>query len=409
MIFLIVEGDADLVAGPPPRPPRRPGRRQIRGNTPLEIGWTVGAALILVVLTVVTFVYLDDIENPPASGPNGLQAVAGAASPRSTSPRRPRPAARTCTINVNGQQYIWRYDYPGEQQLFSYHEMVVPVDTTVVLEITASDVIHSWWIPKLGGKADAVPGHVNETWFKIPADQAGTYFAGQCAELCGADHADMRAAVKAVTPDEYEAWAAATARATSRPPARRSPSSARRARRRGQPTDGSRDRHTPGRSPAPEVVLHGLRREQRGWLRWLTTTDHKKIGILYLFATFLFFILGGVEALIMRLQLAQPNNTLVTPETYNGLVTMHGTTMIFLFVVPVLAGFGNYLVPLMIGARDMAFPRLNALSFWLLLFGGIAFYTSVFFEPPQAGWTMYPPLSDDAFSPAAAASTPGSS
>ena len=76
---------------------------------------------------------------------------------------------------------------------------------------------------------------------------------------------------------------------------------------------------------------------------------------------------------------------------------MHGTTMVFLFLVPVLAGFGNYFVPLMIGARDMAFPRLNALSFWLLLFGGIAFYTSVFFEPPQAGWTMYPPLSDDAF------------
>jgi cytochrome c oxidase subunit I len=149
----------------------------------------------------------------------------------------------------------------------------------------------------------------------------------------------------------------------------------------------------------PEIVMHGLKPEPRGWLGWLTTTDHKKIGILYLFATFLFFILGGVEALIMRLQLAQPSGTLVNPETYNGLVTVHGTTMVFLFLVPVLAGFGNYFVPLMIGARDMAFPRLNALSFWLLLFGGVAFYASVFFEPPQAGWTMYPPLSDDAFSP----------
>jgi cytochrome c oxidase subunit I len=153
------------------------------------------------------------------------------------------------------------------------------------------------------------------------------------------------------------------------------------------------------RIPRPEVALHGLQSPPRGWLAWLTTTDHKRIGILYLFATFLFFILGGVEALIMRLQLAQPDGTLVNPETYNGLVTIHGTTMIFLFIVPVLAGFGNYLVPLMIGARDMAFPRLNALSFWLLLFGGLAFYASIFFEPPQAGWTMYPPLSDDAFSP----------
>jgi heme/copper-type cytochrome/quinol oxidase subunit 1 len=153
------------------------------------------------------------------------------------------------------------------------------------------------------------------------------------------------------------------------------------------------------RIPRPEVVLRGLRTPPRGWLGWLATTDHKKIGILYLFATFLFFILGGVEALVMRLQLAQPDNTLVDPETYNGLVTMHGTTMVFLFLVPVFAGFGNYLVPLMIGARDMAFPRLNALSFWLLLAGGVAFYTSLFFEPPQAGWTSYPPLSDDAFSP----------
>jgi len=149
----------------------------------------------------------------------------------------------------------------------------------------------------------------------------------------------------------------------------------------------------------PEIVMHGLKERPRGWLEWLTTTDHKQIGILYLFTTFLFFIIGGVEALLMRLQLAAPNNTLVQPEAYNGLVTMHGTTMIFLFIVPVLAGFANYMVPLMIGARDMAFPRLNALSFWLLLFGGIAFYAAVFFEPPQTGWTFYAPLSDDAYSP----------
>jgi cytochrome c oxidase subunit I len=149
----------------------------------------------------------------------------------------------------------------------------------------------------------------------------------------------------------------------------------------------------------PEVVMHGLRERPRGWLEWLTTTDHKKIGIMYLVATFVFFVIGGVEALVMRLQLAQPSGTLVSPEAYNGLVTVHGTTMVFLFMVPVLAGFGNYLVPLMIGARDMAFPRLNALSFWLLLFGGIAFYCSFFWEPPQAGWTMYPPLSDDVYSP----------
>jgi cytochrome c oxidase subunit I len=151
--------------------------------------------------------------------------------------------------------------------------------------------------------------------------------------------------------------------------------------------------------PRPEILVHGPDVPQTGWLSWLTTTDHKRIGLLYLYATFLFFIIGGVEALLMRLQLGQADNTLIDSATYNGLVTMHGTTMIFLFVVPVLAGFANYLVPLMIGARDMAFPRLNALSFWLLLFGGIAFYVSVFFQPPENGWTFYAPLSDDAFSP----------
>jgi heme/copper-type cytochrome/quinol oxidase subunit 1 len=99
----------------------------------------------------------------------------------------------------------------------------------------------------------------------------------------------------------------------------------------------------------------------------------------------------------MRLQLSGSDNTILGPRVYNELVTMHGSTMVFLFVVPVLAGFGNYMVPLMIGARDMAFPRLNALSFWLLIFGGIAFYMSIFFTPPSGGWTMYAPLSDNAY------------
>ncbi len=115
--------------------------------------------------------------------------------------------------------------------------------------------------------------------------------------------------------------------------------------------------------------------------------------------TFGFFILGGVEALMMRLQLAQADNTLLDPQTYNQLFTMHGTTMIFLFVVPMMAGFGNYFVPLMIGARDMAFPKLNALSFWLLVAGGLIFYGSIFFSPPECGWTCYSPLSSKDYLP----------
>jgi len=178
---------------------------QIRGNTPLEIGWTLGAASILVILTVVTFLYLDDIESPPASGPNGLSA-AQAQFASVDQPEPPKDGGPVLRIHVNGQQYIWRYDYPGKEQLFSYSQMVVPTDTTVVLKIESSDVIHSWWIPKFGPKADAVPGHVNETWFKVPAGREGVY-RGNCAELCGLNHADMRAWVRAVTPDEFEQWA----------------------------------------------------------------------------------------------------------------------------------------------------------------------------------------------------------
>ena len=207
-IFLLVEGT--LLWALIRHRARRDGREaaQIRGNTPLEVGWTLGAALILVVLTVVTFVYLPDIENPPASGPNGLRADQ-AQFASIDQPDPPTSGGPILRVGVNGQQYLWRYDYSGGDQLFSYYEMVVPTDTTVVLEITGSDVIHSWWIPKLGGKVDGVPGHVAETWFKIPAGKEGIY-TGQCAELCGSGHADMRARVRAVTPDEFEAWAEET-------------------------------------------------------------------------------------------------------------------------------------------------------------------------------------------------------
>src|SRR4029079_13868206 len=149
--------------------------------------------------------------------------------------------------------------------------------------------------------------------------------------------------------------------------------------------------------PRPQVTARAIERQRTGWTSWVTTVDHKRIGILYLYTTFVFFILGGVEALLLRIQLGAPDNTFVTPQIYNELFTMHGTTMIFLFVIPVMAGFANYVLPLMIGARDMAFPRINALSYWMLLFGGIVLYASLFFSPPEAGWTGYPPLSDDVY------------
>jgi cytochrome c oxidase subunit I len=134
---------------------------------------------------------------------------------------------------------------------------------------------------------------------------------------------------------------------------------------------------------------------------WLTTVDHKRIGILYIVTAFFFFFAAGVMALLMRLQLAQAGNDIVTENDYNQLFTIHGTAMIFLFVVPILAGFGNYLVPLMIGARDMAFPRLNAMSYWLFLLGGLVILGSFLADGGAAnsGWTAYTPLSTEEFSP----------
>ncbi len=111
---------------------------------------------------------------------------------------------------------------------------------------------------------------------------------------------------------------------------------------------------------------------------WVTTVDHKKIGLMYIGYALIFLVIAGVEALIMRLQLAVPNNTAVSPQVFNRLFTMHGTTMVFFVGMPILFGFGNYLVPLMIGARDMAFPRLNAFSFWISAFGGVAALLQLF-------------------------------
>jgi cytochrome c oxidase subunit II len=164
---------------------------RIHGNTRLEIAWTVGAALILVVLTVITFIKLGAITNPAPAAP---AAAAGGESPVSASALR---------IEVRGQQYVWSFRYPGG--VVAYEEMVVPTGTTVRLAIVSKDVAHSWWIPRLGGKADAIPGYTNHTWFRI--SRAGV-FRGQCAELCGRNHADMTAHVRAVSPTRFRAWLA---------------------------------------------------------------------------------------------------------------------------------------------------------------------------------------------------------
>src|SRR5437763_1243483 len=134
--------------------------------------------------------------------------------------------------------------------------------------------------------------------------------------------------------------------------------------------------------PRPQVVAHEVTVPRRGWLGWLTTTDHKQIGILYIATALSFFLIGGVEALLMRIQLGAPDNTFLDPQTYNAIMTMHGTTMIFLFVVPMMAGFANYLVPLMIGARDLALPSVAAAVTLLLT---DRHFGTHFFDATQGG------------------------
>src|SRR5256714_1738194 len=141
--------------------------------------------------------------------------------------------------------------------------------------------------------------------------------------------------------------------------------------------------------------------DRPGVLGWLTTTDHKRIGLLYLFTSLAFFAAGGTEALLIRTQLIVPNGSTLSPAAFNTTMTLHGVTMIFFFVIPIATGaFGNYLVPLMIGARDMAFPRLNALSYWLFLGSGIFVYTGLFMgTAPNQGWFSYVPLALKPYDP----------
>jgi cytochrome c oxidase subunit II len=179
----------------------RRGRRapQITGNAALELGWTIGASLIVIVLAVITYIMLPGIKNPQSSG---APALAEARAQNATLDQPPPPAGtKPLQITVSGQQYIWRYQYPNGA--VSFQQMIVPVDTTVVLSIKANDVAHSWWIPKLGGKFDSLPGYTNKTWFK--ATDTGT-FEGRCAEFCGSGHAVMTAKVTVVEQQQYQSW-----------------------------------------------------------------------------------------------------------------------------------------------------------------------------------------------------------
>jgi cytochrome c oxidase subunit 2 len=184
---------------------------QIRGNTRLEVGWTVAAAVILVGLAILTFAKLSSIQDPINSGPEGSHLVSDRSRLYASDEPRLPPSGKSLKIKVVGRQFVWQYVYPGASEPdglgapYSYQEMVVPTDTTITLDIVSADVVHSWWIPQLGGKFQAVPGYHNYTWFK--AVKPGIY-RGQCALICGRGHARMTATVKAVPPAQFEAWLA---------------------------------------------------------------------------------------------------------------------------------------------------------------------------------------------------------
>jgi cytochrome c oxidase subunit 2 len=185
---------------------------QIHGNTRLEIGWTIGAAVVLVVLAVFTFAALGGIRNPEDSNAQALASVPSEAIATPNDDNRLPSGGHSLNICVNGQQYIWRYTYAKDcknaplNAVFAYVKMVVPTGVTVTLDINAQDVAHSWWIPNLGGKFDAIPGYTNHTWFKVPDKLAGHVFTGQCAEMCGRNHANMIATVQALAPADFKAW-----------------------------------------------------------------------------------------------------------------------------------------------------------------------------------------------------------
>ncbi len=428
-------------------------------------------------------------------------------------------SASDITIKATGIQWKWGYDYlngegagigfvstldnaqremsnsgkpSGDDYLLKVdNPLVVPVDKKIRIITTANDVIHAWMVPAFGVKQDAIPGFVRDTWFR--AEKTGDFY-GQCAELCGKEHAYMPIHVKVLSQADYTTWVAGKQKEMAAAPGRsgqglgtagpvgsrrkglcsqlrglppahrqgRRPDQAARRRRRGaRRRQGQADRCTAERpEQRRDAVVEAAQRHRNrggdhvhqeqlveqdraaraavrsagrpqvrsiknklegspmsavldphghghahdhdhhdhgapaGWRRWLYATNHKDIGTMYLLFSFAMLMVGGMLAMLIRLELFQPGLQFVNPQLFNQLTTMHGLIMVFGAIMPGFVGFANWMIPLQIGAADMAFARMNNFSFWLLIPAALMLVGS-FFMPggaPAAGWTLYAPL-----------------
>src|SRR5205823_6375917 len=321
-VFLVVE---TLLVVTLIRFRHREGRaapKPTHGHTLLEIAWTLAPAAILVFVAVPTV--------------RTIFATSGEAP------------ADALKVDVIGHQWWWELRYP-DLALVTANELHVPLGRAVQLSITSADVIHAFWAPPLGGKRDAIPGHVNRIAFR--ADRVGDY-GGQCAEFCGASHANMRLRVVVDSDSGFGRWATVQLEGPAAP---------------APGTIAERGKAVYARSAC--IGCHTIQGVSPG----VIGPNLTHVGSRTTIASGLFPN--------DRAQLAQPNGRLVSAETYNQLFTMHGTTMIFLALMPLGASFFNYMVPLQIGARDVAFPRLNAFSYWVFLLGGLFLNASWFVGP----------------------------
>ncbi len=312
-------------------------------------------------------------------------------------------------VEVVGFQWSWQFTYRDEGfTVIGGHgeppEMVLPVGEAAQLALVSTDVNHSFWVPDFLSKRDLIPGVDNE--IDVTPTEEGSYI-GRCAEFCGLDHWAMYFDVRVVLARRVPGLAGRAAGQGRG--GRRRHRAGHRAQRGGR-RPGPRRRHdrggavtvvverpaVAGEPPEPEAA-----RGATGLLAFTTTTDHKRIGIAYMVTAYAFFMIGGALAEVIRTELYSPGQQFVSQGRYNEMFTMHGTIMLFLFIGPFAFGLANYFVPLQIGAKDMAFPRLNAMSYWLYLFGGITLLGGFLTADGAAdfGWTGYAPLSDITRSP----------